>query len=590
MTTTSEQQQTPTQQQTQQICYRIVHVKNIDSTISSAEISKLFGFHQTPFLRKNTCVEIINDGDDEDQYAKVVCPDYIRDEVLKMNGIEFYNKKLIIETAPEDEDEADSQAEQTAEGEEDEILHLLLDCRNHPDLNFPRVLEYEVCDALNADFPDDVHKTVITGRGMKIGTFQIESDDFKQYDGKKIKIRSHEIDLIPIRKRKDSDQREQRRNFDPNGVKVRIFGAWKLQFKSIEDSAFDDYFTKRGIDIIRPTQPERCRERRDVFNSNRYIVIRTLKDNGDKVNLADLGDRIEVGGIEFNIWYAGKLHYCGLCKIRHGWHCASQLRHDFLRKLRKGKTEKCKIYSDSTLRLTNQLALTADVACMSGGGIGQICNVIPFDQPHDEIIINAGTNEMNGSDLQEFVYTVDKTREKLETLAAKQPVTLVLPEIKTDAPEIAARGMFMEESFNQVNNVKVVSLKDIETDDHRGHPSAKGTVALIKQIHSTTSIIMKNCLDDVLSPQIYRGVQSLFKTGCRACSKLEFTPFLCNDCKDNSKLVDTTKIDAATKVLRDQMYPQMNIDTTGIKRGREEENNDVGNNNGDGSKKPAISM
>jgi hypothetical protein len=38
------------------------------------------------------------------------------------------------------------------------------------------------------------------------------------------------------------------------------------------------------------------------------------------------------------------------------------------------------------------------------------------------------------------------------------------------------------------------------------------------------------------------------------------------------------------------MYPQMNIDTTGVKRGREEDNINAGNNNDDGSKKPAISM
>ena len=568
----------------QQITYKIVYVRNIDETITSNEISKLLGFHRTPHLRKNTCVEIIEE-ENEDRYAKVVCPDYVQEEVVKMNGIEYYNKKLVIENE-DDADDATTSSQSNSHGnieaDDDEILYVLLDCRNHPDLNFPRVLEYEVCDALNVDFAEDVHKAVNTGRGMQIGTFRIESEDLQQYVGKTLTIRNHPIELIPIRKRKEAEQK--RRNFDPNGVKVRIFDAWSLPFKSIDHQAFDEYFTKRGIDIIRPTQPERCRERRNVFNTNRYIVVRNTDENGQKI---DLGERIEVADKSFNISYFGKLHYCGLCKMKHGWQCASQVHHDFLRKMRKGKTNKCKIYSDSTLRLINQLALTTDVACMSGGGVGQLCNVIPFDAPHDEVIINAGTNEMNCADLHEFAFTVEKEKEKIANLATQQPVTLVLPEISTDIPEMTVKGKFMAKSFQEVEGINVINLQSIETDDHRGHPSAQGTVDIIKQIHTAKNIIMKDCLEDVLSPQIYRGVQSLFKTGCRGCNKLEFTPFLCTECREKAKLIDTSEIEADIKKLKDELFPPISeTPSNGIKRSREE---DIGNGHNDDPKKPAKS-
>ena len=266
-------------QATQQISYKILYVRNIGATVSSNDISKLFGFHRTPHLRKSTSVEIIEE-ENENRYAKVVCPDYIQEEVLNMNGIEYYNRKLQIEN----EDDADtttsnsqSDSRDNTEADDDEILYVLLDCRNHPD--FPRVLEYEVCDAPNVDFAEDIHKAVKTGRGMHIGTFRIESEDLQQYVGKKLTIRHHEIELIPVRKRKEFEQKL--RNFDPNGVKVRIFDAWSLPYKSIDHQAF----TKRGIDIIRPTQPERCRERRNVFNTNRYIVVRNIDENGHKIDL-----------------------------------------------------------------------------------------------------------------------------------------------------------------------------------------------------------------------------------------------------------------------------------------------------------------
>lgn len=573
------------------ISYKIIYVKNIDETVSTTDISKLFGFHDSSFLRKNTCVEIL--AEEDERYAKVVLPDYVFDEVIKMNGLEFYNKKLIIE----DEDAGDETAtrsQNTEEEEDDEILYILLDCRSHPDLNFPTVKEFEVCDALNIDFGEDIHKAVKTMFGTNLGTFKIESDDMGQYVDKQLVIRGHKIDLVPVRKKKQMDRRAGhfQRTFEPNTVKVRIFDAWSKPYKSIDNQLFDEYFTNLGADIIKPTQPERCRERREVFTMNRYIVVRTVDHEGRKI---DLGERVQVADYTFNISYFGKLHNCGLCRSRHGWHCPSQLRHDFLRKMRKGKTDKCKIYSDSTLRLTNQLALTTDVACMTGGGIGQLCNVIPYDSPHEEIIINAGTNELKCNDLAEFVFTVEKEKEKVQSLATSLPVTIVLPQISTDIPETKVKSQFLHNSFNGIDNVKVIQLERIEIDDGHGHPTAAGTIDILKQINVTNNIIMKDCLGDVISPQKYRCVQSLFKTGCRACESLEFTPFLCSSCKGKAKLADTSEIAADIKKLRDELFPpieveMVNVDNTsnGIKRSIEETDGNSNDGNTE-SKKPAKS-
>ena len=188
------------------------------------------------------------------------------------------------------------------------------------------------------------------------------------YVGSTLNIRGHDIPLRPIRKRSPQQpetQRHRHNGYDPDAIKVRIFDAFQKRYRSIESELFDKEFLDMGVDVIKPTLPERCQERR-VFNFNRYVIVKPYDANGERV---DLGERIKVAGRYFKISYPGKLHFCSLCQTKHGKECARRTRFEALRKLRKGTTNKAKIYSDSTLRLKNQLALTTDVPCMSGGGI-----------------------------------------------------------------------------------------------------------------------------------------------------------------------------------------------------------------------------
>ena len=59
---------------------------------------------------------------------------------------------------------------------------------------------------------------------------------------------------------------------------------------------------------------------------------------------------------------------------------------------------------------------------MSGGGIGQLINGIPFDTPKKEIVISGGTNNLKAVSLKEYVYSVEKIESKLKTLASTMPV------------------------------------------------------------------------------------------------------------------------------------------------------------------------
>ena len=537
--------------------FKRVFVGNLDERVTAADIKKLFGLDLTPYLQKNSFVDIKAD----ESRAEVIIPGENVDDILKYNGMTMYDKNIEVTSEQMSESVATSEdmetpLEPTTAPEEGEIIYMLLDVRNNPDLNFDPVKEVEVCAALHIDHADDPHKAVKMFRGNREGTFAIESTNMSRYVGTSLVIRGHSIPLTPFRKRPRGQQPEnrvyaqpRRRRVDPDRLRIRIFDAWELRHRNLDDRLFDEYFKGLGAEIIESTQPETCREDREIFNTNRFLFVKKVKEDGSPI---DFGNRITIAGHSFKLSYYGMQKYCVQCRRSHGWDCPTRVRNEFLRQLRKGKTDQVKIYADSTLRHVNQLGLSSDVACMSGGGIAQICNAIPYDEPHKEVIIKAGNNELKEESLQEFVYTVGKTAAKLQGLAETTPVTVVLPPTDTDTPEMAVKGKYLIESIAKV--VKVVQLTPVDTDD-TGHPTKNGTLDIVKQIHQNKNIILPDCEEDTVVEMKYRGVQTIFKVGCRGCDSMLHTRSLCNECKNAALDIDVGDIEKEIADLRQQMYP-----------------------------------
>ena len=68
---------------------------------------------------------------------------------------------------------------------------------------------------------------------------------------------------------------------------------------------------------------------------------------------------------------------------------------------------------------------------MSGGGIGQLCNLAKYD----EIVIHGGTNEILSTRTnEEFVYAVHKAEEKIRHPSSDRKVFLFLPVTPTLGP------------------------------------------------------------------------------------------------------------------------------------------------------------
>ena len=236
-----------------------------------------------------------------------------------------------------------------------------------------------------------------------------------------------------------------------------------------------------------------------------------------------------------------------------------KLRFDLLKQMRQGKTDKRKIYSTSVLAQVNQLALTTDVACMPGGGIGQICNAIPTDEKHDEVIILAGTNEIKNAPPNEFVFTIEKTVEKLRALAEGHKVTVVLPLTPVVCAEEAAKAQFLQKKFEAIDVINIVTLDTdpVEFEDDV-HPSKSGTEEIVRQLNDAfgKDIVLPDATsDDLTTTRRYSKVQSIFKAGCRACSSTEFCSYLCDDCKEAAVSVDTKELSELIEDFQTTLFP-----------------------------------
>ena len=88
---------------------------------------------------------------------------------------------------------------------------------------------------------------------------------------------------------------------------------------------------------------------------------------------------------------------------------------------------------------------------MSGGGIGQLINAIPLDEKHDEVVLIGGTNEVAYTkNANEYVFTIEKSLQKLSKLAEAVPTTFVLPCVPLNTPEMKAKADYLEESVRKI--------------------------------------------------------------------------------------------------------------------------------------------
>jgi len=164
-------------------------------------------------------------------------------------------------------------------------------------------------------------------------------------------------------------------------------------------------------------------------------------------------------------------------------------------------------------------------------------------------------------------------------------VSFVLPSLPTNTtPQIQAKATFLEEEVKKLDNIKVVKLNDIEYDGI--HPTEEGTKMMMQQLNESfdKELILDGAEISDLTTKRYNKVQALFKVGCRGCETTDFTPYLCNTCKDTAKTVNVKLMLDILARTEEEMFPKVNVNSENNtddvdmekqdnKRGRDEDDN-----------------
>ena len=123
---------------------------------------------------------------------------------------------------------------------------------------------------------------------------------------------------------------------------------------------------------------------------------------------------------------------------------------------------------------------------------------------------------------------------------------------------MTVKGKYLADTMKAVTNTIQLTAVDMEDTTH---PSKDGTFEMLKQIDDITKIMIPEGEDvAVLAPK-YRGVQSIFKVGCRGCDNLNFTRSLCTECENEAQNVDVTLLEEQIRILTEQMFPVIEDET-----------------------------
>lgn len=93
-----------------------IYVGNLGTNVTKEDLVQLFGLNATPYLRQQCMVELATceKTGKSKNFAFITVPEHVHNELMKLNGIEFYGRQLVIEeakTKPEDDNISDENKE-----------------------------------------------------------------------------------------------------------------------------------------------------------------------------------------------------------------------------------------------------------------------------------------------------------------------------------------------------------------------------------------------------------------------------------------------------------------------------------------------
>ena len=81
--------------------YSSLHIENLDQKVNKEDLYELFGLKSTKYLSENAYIDFVIDEQKSKckGYAFVTVSTHISDELMKLNGLEFTGKNIVIEEA-----------------------------------------------------------------------------------------------------------------------------------------------------------------------------------------------------------------------------------------------------------------------------------------------------------------------------------------------------------------------------------------------------------------------------------------------------------------------------------------------------------
>lgn len=180
----------------------------------------------------------------------------------------------------------------------------------------------------------------------------------------------------------------QKRSVDggpKRGTLVTILDCFDTpEHRAIDHELFDLQFTKNNMALEKPTM---CQVHKNgtTLNGNRYLVLKTkdVKLIPNTISFCELKTNKQV---TFKLRFSGQTWYCRRCNTEHNTTCERF----YARRDERAKTElETLVVSDSTLRLVDQVGLSADVVCVPGGFLGDVATAAADASPTKELVVLA---------------------------------------------------------------------------------------------------------------------------------------------------------------------------------------------------------
>ena len=314
-----------------------------------------------------------------------------------------------------------------------------------------------------------------------------------------------------------------------SGTLVTFVQATVGDLADATNEAFDEAIGAFGT-VVKPTQSQNFRGS-NVMNGNRYCVV----DAGEKtipgtIMVLNIQTQRKVA---VHLRYKGHQWWCRRCDEYHVGVCEYLKKFHEALEIREEEMITAKIMSDSTLRLAESVGLRADVLCMSGGGVGHLANAVrddPVMKERNEVFVVTGGNDYvrtEYADNVEYVFTIDKSLEKLQRVASATPDKAVKvlyvrdnPEEPALSPDLALKEHYFEQELVKLASPQIqvvpVPKSEVEMDD-RGHPSEGGTLPNLKGINERMEDDLFLNTEFTTSKRLYAGVQGVYRFGCRTC-------------------------------------------------------------------------